>query len=277
MAGYGEVDRMVAAVAETARRYGALLACEPGAEGVIASVGVGYLAHVGEGRLELCRADACSPRPGQVALGPLDATSDEVVALSRRVLAGFQRQVGRECARRAELACAADDAEAPEVVHRYLRLGFSLPHELRPRATDKRVLAVDDLACLVLRELERTRRLARFERCRDGSWVAAVTPAADTVPLVADHFARRLASERFCLADPGHRVAAFHEARAAHCGVVRLDERLCRQLAALDEAELAADERRVRALWRCFHDHVLASGSRAGSVWDTERRRERAP
>ena len=66
-----EVERMVGAVAEAARRYGVLLACAPVAEGVVASVGVGYLAHVGEGSLELCRADAVQPRLGQVALGPL--------------------------------------------------------------------------------------------------------------------------------------------------------------------------------------------------------------
>lgn len=269
MDGCGEVERMVAAVAETARRYGALLACEPEEAGVIASVGVGYLAHVGEGRLELCRADACSPRPGQVALGPLDAASDEVAALSRRVLAGFRRKAGRECARRAELACAADDAAAPEVVHRYLRLGFSLPHELRARPADKRALAVDDLACRVLRELESTYQLARFSRCRDASLVAVVGPAADVVPLAAPRFARRMAAERFCLVDPGHRVAAFHEARAASCGIMRLDERFCRRVAALGGDGLAADERSLRALWQGFRDHVLASGSRAGSVWDT--------
>ncbi len=254
---------MVGAVAEAARRYGVLLACAPGAEGVVASVGVGYLAHVGEGALELCRADAVQPRLGQVALGPLDAADAGVVRLSERVIKGFRRRTGRECARRALLACASDDPSAPEAVHRYLRLGFSRPHELHARATDKRALAVDELARYVLGEVEHTRQFARFSRRPDGSWIAAVEPAADTVPLVAGHFARRMGPERFCLVDPAHRVAAFHEARAAQCVVVRLDEGLAQRLSALGEDDLADDERYVRALWKRFYDRVSLPGREA--------------
>ncbi len=254
--GSGEVNRLVAAVSETARRYGVLLTCEPAAESVVAAVGVGYLAHVGEGALELCRADWCAPRPGQVVLGPLDSADAEVAALSRRVLTGFAKKAGREGARRAELACASDDPDAPETVHRYLRLGFARPWELRPQATDKRVLAADELARLVLGELERTRKLARFSPLRDGSLIACVEPAAHVVPLAAPRFARLLHAERFCLVDPRHHMAAFHEARAARCVLVGLDERLCEHLAGMASDDLALSERRIRALWSLFRSQT---------------------
>lgn len=246
----------MARLSECAREGAVLLPCRPSAEGVVASVGAGYLAHVGEGALELCREDACQPRLGQVALAPLDDASDGVVALSQRVIAGFRRATGREAARRALLACAADDARAPEAVHRYLRLGFAEPGALRGRATDERLLAVDDLARFVLNELEHTRQFVRFSHLRDGSWMAVFEPAANTVPLAAGHFARRMGPERFCLVDPRHRVAAFHERRHAHCAVVRLDEALAGRLVEREAAELAEDERFVRALWRRFYDRV---------------------
>lgn len=226
----------------------------------MASVGAGYLAHVGEGALELCREDACQPRIGQEALDPLDDTARDVVALARRVLAGFRRTAGREAARRALLACAADDARAPEAVHRYLRLGFAEPGALRSRATDARLLAVDDLARFVLGELEHTRQFVRFSHLSDDSWLAAFEPAANTVPLAAGHFARRMGPERFCLVDPRHRVAAFHERRHARCAVVRLDEGLARRLVEREAGELAGDERAVRALWRRFYDRVSLPG-----------------
>ncbi|MDM8271360.1 DUF4130 domain-containing protein [Thermophilibacter provencensis] len=255
-----EVERMTSALAETARRYGVLLACEPVAEGIVASVGVGYLAHLDEGQLELCRADCCQPHPGQVVLGPLDAASEGATALTRRVLEGFQRKNGRECARRAALACASDESCAPEAVHRYLRLGFSQPWEVRPGTTDKRVLAVDELSCLVLRELESAQRLTRFSRAADGSLVAAIEPAANIVPLLGARWAQRLGSERFCLADPRHRVAAFHEARAARCVLVGLDERLCGRLRGMEMQRLTEDERLLRALWKRFREHAALSG-----------------
>ena len=256
----GEVGRAVTLIRGAAGGAGVLLPCRPSAEGVVASVGAGYLAHVREGDLELCRLDRCQPRIGQVVVGALDDASDEVVALSRRVLGAFARATGRECARRALLACASDDPEVPEAVHRYLRLGFSLPRELHARATDARVLAVDELARRVLGEVERTRQFARFSHLADGSWLAVVGPAADTVPLVARHFARRMGPERFCLVDPRHRSAAFHEAHAGDCAVVRLDEGLARRLVEREAEDLAADERYVRALWGRFYDRVSLPG-----------------
>ena len=255
-----EVERMASALAETARRYGVLLACEPVAEGIVASVGAGYLAHLGEGRLELCRADCCRPRPGQVVLGPLDATSEDAAALTRRVLEGFRRKTGGECARRAALACASDETCAPEAVHRYLRLGFSRPWEVRPGTTDKRALAVGELSCVVLRELESARQLTRFSRVADGSLVAVIEPAANIVPLLTSRYVRLLGSERFCLADPRHRVAAFHEARTARCVLVGLDEWLCGRLTGLGTERLAGDGRLLRILWKRFHDHAALSG-----------------
>lgn len=256
----GEVGRAVMLIRGAAGGSGVLLPCRPSAEGVVASVGAGYLARVREGDLELCRLDRCQPRIGQVVVGALDDASDEVVALSRRVLGAFARATGRECARRALLACASDDPGAPEAVHRYLRLGFSQPRELHARATDARVLAVDELARRVLGEVERTRQFARFSHLADGSWLAVVGPAADTVPLVARHFARRMGPERFCLVDPRHRSAAFHEAHAGGCAVVRLDEGLARRLVEREAEDLAADERYVRALWGRFYDRVSLPG-----------------
>ena len=255
-----EMERMASALAETARRYGVLLACEPVAESIVASVGVGYLAHLGEGRLELCRVDCCRPHPGQVVLGPLDAASAGAASLTKRVLEGFRRKTGHECARRAALACASDESCAPEAVHRYLRLGFSQPWEVRPGTTDKRALAVDELSCVVLRELESARQLTRFSRLVDSSLVAVIEPVANIVPLLSARYARLLGSERFCLADPRHRIAAFHEARAARCVLVGLDGWLSERLTDLETERLAEDGRLLRSLWKRFHDHVALSG-----------------
>ncbi len=53
----GEVGRAVTLIRGAAGGAGVLLPCCPSAEGVVASVGAGYLARVREGDLELCRLD----------------------------------------------------------------------------------------------------------------------------------------------------------------------------------------------------------------------------
>ncbi|WP_455138111.1 DUF4130 domain-containing protein [Thermophilibacter sp.] len=262
----GEVARCADAVAWAARSGPVLLACAPGPVGVVASAGVGYLAHVGARELELCRDDACRPRSGQTALGALDDGDREVVALARRVARGFAAAAGREAARRALLACTADDDAAPEAVHRYLRLGFAEPRAPLARPADERVREVGRRAQEGAAELAQVRRFARFSPRRDSSFVAVVAPSANVLPLAGGHFARLMAAERFCLVDPRHRMALFHERHGARCCAVRLDERLARGLVGTSSDELAENGRAVRALWGCLRDHVSRPGRGADAL-----------
>ena len=105
---------------------GVLLPCEPTPEGVLAAVGLTYLARVGRtDRVRLARADACQPMLGEATCAAPPAADASAVALARRVLAGVRRSTGAEAARRIVLACAADGPDAPEAVRRYVRTCFA--------------------------------------------------------------------------------------------------------------------------------------------------------
>ncbi len=271
----GEVERCVdEARAAIGAGSDVLLACDASLEGVLAAVGIGYLAHAPEDRARLCRADSCQPRLGEVVVGPLDVGEEAVVALARRVFDGFERAISRgcsrlkggscparcsgQCMRRVVLACASDEPEMPEVVHRYLRLGFSVGGRLRTSHADPRVVALEALAKRTSNEMEHMRQFVRFSHLSDGSWLAVFCPTANAVPLVASHFVRRMGTERFCLLDPTHRVAALHEQGSRDFELVRLDEGLARELSERDD--YANDEKYVRALWKRFYDGVGLEG-----------------
>lgn len=139
----------------------------------------------------------------------------------------------------------------PEIVHRYLRLGFSVGPRVREMIADPRVAAFDGLARYVLNECEHTRQFVRFSHMSDGSYVASFSPKANTIPLTASHFAARMGTERFCLVDPMHQVAAFHEEGHKTCTLVSLDARLAQSLT--NRHDLADDEPYVRAMWQRFY------------------------
>lgn len=231
--------------------------CEASPEGVLSAVGVTYLAHAhSQDAVRLARADACQPMLGEKCVSLPPATDEGAVALARRVLAGVRRTSGPEAARRIILACAADDPDAPEAIHRYARLCFERGCDL-PLA-DPRAYGLDDLARTVSNEVEKTRQFVRFSHVADGSWLAVFRPAANTIPLVGTHFAERMGTERFCLLDPMRGVAALHEAGERHCQTMRVDAQLAARIER--DCRLATDERYVRALWKRLYDGLALDG-----------------
>lgn len=202
------------------------------------------------------------------------AEDDACVALARRVWCGLERTVSRgctlardgacpfgcesACVRRVVYACANDAPETPEAVHRYVRLAFSEGAAVRRMITEPEVAAVMDLARYTLNECEHTRQFVRFSRMSDGGYVASFRPAADTLPFVAAHFAARMGTERFCLVDPAHGRALFHEPGARRAVCVRLERSIAADLAARDD--LAGDEPYVRAMWQTLYQGLTLEG-----------------
>jgi len=160
--------------------------------------------------------------------------------------------------RKVFLACASDSPDMPEVIHRYVRLGFDVRGGIRTMSTSPEVRATDALARRVSCECERTRQFVRFSRLSDGSFFSVFRPSENTVPLVAQHFVTRMGTDRFCLVDPVHRVAALHEAGTGGSRMVRLDQALVDRLASRDD--LAQDERYVRAMWKRLYDGITLDG-----------------
>jgi probable DNA metabolism protein len=133
---------------------------------------------------------------------------------------------------------------------------------MRSLIADELVVEVDELARYVLNECEHTKQFARFSLLAAGSLFAVFRPKADTIPLTAGYFAARMGGERFCIVDPVHRSAAFHDSgklsgRKGHT-VVRLDRESADQL--LATKDLSPDELYVRALWKRFYDSVALPG-----------------
>lgn len=251
-----------------------MLACDQSPEGVLAGVGISYLAHAREGQLRLANVRALQPRLGEVVVRVPPDSAEETVALAQRVMRGFAAKVtagcrkrkasgcplncDNACVRRLVYATAADDDNMPEVVYQYLRLGFAVGSRIRQLIAEPRVVAFNDLARYVLGECEHTRQFVRFSHMADGSFAASFSPKANTIPLTASHFAARMRTERFFLVDPRHQMAAFHQPSDTRCQIVRVDAALAQELA--ERTDFAADEHYVRALWQHFYQGTTTPG-----------------
>lgn len=140
-----------------------------------------------------------------------------------------------------------------------MRLGFSVRRQLYGRVTDPRCTRLNSLARRTLSECEKTRQFVRFSRLSDGSWASTFEPRANTLPLTAQHFARRMQPERFCIVDPVHHVAAFHHTGEATISLLHLDDTLTRTLL-MRQRDLANEEPLIRNLWRGFYRAMALPG-----------------
>lgn len=259
-----------------------VMACEPSLESVLAAVGLGYLAHADAGRVRLARLDSCQPMLGEevVTLGQrleyqskgAETANYAMVELAQRVLRGYRKAVSDgcshakqgdcpwscegHCVRRLTLAAASDSDSMPETIHRYLRLAFNVGHRVIGLHQDERVASLEALARFVSNECEHTRQFVRFSHYADGSFGALFEPRANTIPLCANYFARRMGTQKFFLADPSHKVAALHVPNR-RCAIVRLDADEATELAG---HALADDERLVRTMWKRFYDSLELEG-----------------
>ena len=239
---------------------------------MLAAIGLSYLAHIPASDVRLCDRKDRQPRLGEIVIDMPEDSTDGIVGLAERVMAGLERSVSAgctlarrgccpkgcdaACVRRIVYACANDAPEAPEAVHRYVRLAFEKGPAIRTMQTDPTVAALTQLASFTIGECEHTRQFVRFRHMADGSFFAVFSPAANTLPFTASYFVGRNAEDRFCVVDPVHRVALLHEAYARRANCVLLDETLTTELAS--RGDFASDEAYVQAMWqRLYHALTL--------------------
>lgn len=251
-----------------------LVACEHSLEGVLCGIGLSYLAHLPAEDVRLCSHAHAQPMLGERLVVAPDSTAGETIALARRVYDGLEQAVSQgcqrkrndscpaqcpaSCVRKIVYACASDSPSMPEVVHRYVRFAFSQGPKARGLTSNERVAALDDLARSTLNECERTRQFVRFKELSDGSFIARFRPKANTVPLVAQHFANRMRLDRFCLVDPVHGIGAFHERNAKGCRLTLLDDTISQLL--VNRQDFTEKEAYVQKMWRQFYNSLELPG-----------------
>ena len=203
--------------------HGVALVCNPSLEGVVAAIGLVYLAHISTSELRLVRSDAYQGRLGEICISGPDPAKESTVTLAQRVLTGFERQQGREAIRRIVLACASDEPDMPDIVYRFMKDGFSRKDRLIEHFVDDTTYALNALARQVATECEHMRQFVRFSRMSDNSFMAVFKPHANVLPLASGYFVRRLGNERFfhcgshtwycCLPCSGDEKLRHYEAR----------------------------------------------------------------
>ena len=179
-------------------------------------------------------------------------------AKARRVWAGLEKRLSREALR---LISVSALSEMPELYHplfNYVCKTFRLASgekSIERNFADLDVLAVTNIARKVLHEQLRMKQFIRFQKAKDGTYLAVVSPDHNVLPLVIDHFSDRFNDQPWLIYDAKRHYGYYYEGGGEPLRVT-FDEAtsLPFNLAdgKLSDDLLSSDDRLMQELWRTY-------------------------
>ena len=184
---------------------------------------------------------------------PAHRATDE--AQAARVWDGLLRTMTEEARARLYHVFLSEDAEREMLIFRYVDLALRTAADIAENYTDATVRRVQRLAQQMFREKHRMEAFVRFEKTSDGLFHATIEPDYDVLPLIAPHFTKRYADQRWLIYDRRRRYGLYYD--LTRTDLVQFEETGA-PARATDVAATVLDEREplFQVLWQAYFDHV---------------------
>ena len=107
---------------------------------------------------------------------------------ARRVWAGLEKQLPKEALRMVSICQLAELPELWQPLFMLVCKVFRLGPKIVRNFTDPDVLTVTQIARRVSYEAHRMMQFVRFQKAKDGTYLAVISPDHNVLPLVINHF-----------------------------------------------------------------------------------------
>ena len=144
---------------------------------------------------------------------------------ARRVWTGLEKRLSREAVRLVAVSWLSELRELNQSLFHYICKAFaplpketgracgdSQPKSIERNFADPDVLAVTNIARRVLHEQLRMKQFIRFQKAKDGTYLAVVAPDHNVLPLVTDHFADRFNDQPWLIYDARRHYGYYYPA-----------------------------------------------------------------
>ena len=146
---------------------------------------------------------------GGLFVRPEAVATDETAAA--RVWDGLLRTMDPEARARLYHVFLSEDAERELLIFRYVDLALRLGVDISTHYADATVRRVQRLAQQMFREKHRMEAFVRFEKTADDLFHATIEPDFDVLPLIAAHFTKRYADQRWLIYDKRRRYGLYYD------------------------------------------------------------------
>jgi len=130
---------------------------------------------------------------------PHRVAADEVKAA--RVWKGLEKHLSREALRIISISWMSEERALNQPLFNYICKVFHTGKDISHNASDPDVLAVRNTCRRVLHEEQRMKQFIRFQKAKDGTYLAVVSPDHNVLPLIIDHFQDRFNDQSWLIYD----------------------------------------------------------------------------
>lgn len=181
------------------------------------------------------------------------ATSEEKAA---RVWQGLLKYMAKEARTRLYHVFLSERADREIIICRYVQLAVEAQGrvDVAENYTNDSVRLVADIDKQMFREKHRMEAFVRFEKTQDELFHATIEPDFDVLPLIAPHFTKRYADQRWLIFDRRRGYGLYYDLHRTD--IVQFEEKAPQR--ATDVSVTVLDEREplFRLLWQTYFDHA---------------------
>ena len=184
---------------------------------------------------------------------PAHRETDETLAA--RVWEGLLKTMDSEARARLYHVFLSEDAERELLIFRYVDLTLRAGRDISDNYANADVRRVQRLAQQMFREKHRMEAFVRFEKTSDELFHATIEPDFDVLPLIAAHFTKRYADQRWLIYDRRRHYGLYYDLTRTDVVQFEVDRP---GMKATDLAATVLDEREplFKVLWQAYFDHV---------------------
>ena len=181
---------------------------------------------------------------------PVRVITDE--AKATRVLTGISKKISAPAVRKLYACFLSELPGIENTLYAYIRLVFEMSESPEKAFADPDVLRVSQVDKMVHREKHRMEAFVRFQVTSDDLYYSAVEPDFNVLPLIAKHFRRRYADQRWLIYDLRRDYGIYYD-------LEKVEEVVLSFGAQSGDPELPMfreEEALYQALWKDYFKHV---------------------
>ena len=171
---------------------------------------------------------------------------------AQRVWIGLEKRLSREAMKLISVSWLSEVKELNTPLFRYICKVFR-QGDISKNFADPDVLAVTNIARRVLHEQLRMKQFIRFQKAKDGTYLAVVSPDHNVLPIITDHFSDRFNDQPWLIYDAKRHYGFYYDK-----AVIRItfeDEAAVPfnlDNGKLNDEVLSNDDQLLQNLWRTY-------------------------
>ena len=175
-----------------------------------------------------------------------------------RVWKGLEKRLPKNVVRMLAVSFLSEMRELNNPLFQYICKVFRQPEGtegIERNFADPDILAVTNIARKVSHEQLRMKQFVRFQKAKDGTYLAVISPDHNVLPLVIDHFADRFNDQPWLIYDAKRHYGFYYDGTGEPVRITFADESAVTFNLAngrLNDDVLSDDDQLLQDLWRTY-------------------------